>query len=89
MRKSRAQVTLNSIGDAVLTTDLQGNVTYLNLAAETMTGWSREEALGRPLTEVFRIIDGTTRAVAATGSKPPSRIPPRPSTTGTAGSPGR
>ena len=65
MRKSRARVTLNSIGDAVLTTDLQGNVTYLNLAAETMTGWSREEALGRPLTEVFRIIDGTTRAVAA------------------------
>jgi diguanylate cyclase (GGDEF)-like protein/PAS domain S-box-containing protein len=63
--KERAQVTLNSIGDAVLTTDLQGNVTYLNLAAETMTGWSREEALGRPLAEVFRIIDGTTRAVAA------------------------
>lgn len=63
--KERAQVTLNSIGDAVLTTDLLGNVTYLNLAAETMTGWSREEALGRPLAEVFRIIDGTTRAVAA------------------------
>jgi diguanylate cyclase (GGDEF)-like protein/PAS domain S-box-containing protein len=63
--KERAQVTLNSIGDAVLTTDLQGNVTYLNLAAETMTGWSCEEALGLPLAEVFRIIDGTTRAVAA------------------------
>jgi diguanylate cyclase (GGDEF)-like protein/PAS domain S-box-containing protein len=63
--KERAQVTLNSIGDAVLTTDLQGNVTYLNLAAETMTGWAREEALGRPLAEVFRIIDGTTRVVAA------------------------
>ncbi|HYQ71333.1 MAG TPA: PAS domain S-box protein, partial [Gammaproteobacteria bacterium] len=63
--KERAQVTLNSIGDAVLTTDLQGNVTYLNLAAETMTGWSREEALGQPLAEVFRVIDGTTRLVAA------------------------
>jgi diguanylate cyclase (GGDEF)-like protein/PAS domain S-box-containing protein len=63
--KERAQITLNSIGDAVLTTDLQGNVTYLNLAAETLTGWSSEEALGRPLAEVFRIIDGTTRAVAA------------------------
>jgi len=63
--KERAQVTLNSIGDAVLTTDLLGNVTYLNLAAETMTGWSREEALGQPLAEVFKIIDGTTRAVAA------------------------
>ena len=62
--KERAQVTLNSIGDAVLTTDILGNVTYLNLVAETMTGWSREEALGKPLAEVFKIIDGTTRAVA-------------------------
>lgn len=58
--KERAQVTLNSIGDAVLTTDLQGNVTYLNLVAEEMTGWPREEALGHPLAEVFRIIDGST-----------------------------
>ena len=63
--KERAQVTLNSIGDAVLTTDLSGNVTYLNLVAEAMTGWSRESANGRPLAEVFRIIDGTTHAVAA------------------------
>ncbi len=61
--KERAQVTLNSIGDAVLTTDLQGNVTYLNLVAEAMTGWSREAALGRPLSEVFRIIDGGTREI--------------------------
>ena len=63
--KERAQVTLNSIGDAVLTTDLLGNVTYLNLVAETLTGWSREDALGRALSEVFRIIDGTTRQAAA------------------------
>lgn len=63
--KERAQVTLNSIGDAVMTTDLLGNVTYLNLVAEAMTGWSREDALGRPLSEVFRIIDGTTRQTAA------------------------
>ena len=62
--KERAQVTLNSIGDAVLTTDRLGNLTYLNLVAEMMTGWSREEALGRPLTEVFKIIDGTTRRAA-------------------------
>ena len=62
--KERAQVTLNSIGDAVLTTDLPGNVTYLNLVAEAMTGWSRDDALGRPLAEVFRIIDGTTRQAA-------------------------
>ncbi|MCP5228535.1 EAL domain-containing protein [Accumulibacter sp.] len=63
--KERAQVTLNSIGDAVLTTDLLGNVSYLNLVAEAMTGWSREDALGRPLSEVFAIIDGTTRQAAA------------------------
>ncbi len=63
--KERAQVTLNSIGDAVLTTDLQGNVTYLNLVAETMTGWSRDEALGRPVAEVFRIVEGATRQSAA------------------------
>lgn len=62
--KERAQVTLNSIGDAVLTTDLQGNVTYLNLAGEIMTGWPREEAMSRPLEEVFRIINGTTREPA-------------------------
>jgi diguanylate cyclase (GGDEF)-like protein/PAS domain S-box-containing protein len=59
--KERAQVTLNSIGDAVLSTDLQGRVTYLNLVAETMTGWSMQEAQGRSIEEVFRIIDGTTR----------------------------
>ena len=62
--KERAQVTLDSIGDAVLTTDLGGRVTYLNLVAEAMTGWSRDEALGRPLSEVFRIIDGATRRAA-------------------------
>jgi len=62
--KERAQVTLNSIGDAVLTTDVPGNVTYMNLVAEKMTGWTREDALGRPLPEVFRIIDGITRETA-------------------------
>jgi len=40
-------------------------VTYLNLAAEKMTGWSQEEALGRPIAEVFNIVDGTTRLAAA------------------------
>ena len=64
MERDRAQVTLDSIGDAVLSTDILGNVTYLNLVAETMTGWSRDEASGRPLAEVFQIIDGATRAVA-------------------------
>ncbi|MDP1926354.1 MAG: PAS domain S-box protein, partial [Thiobacillus sp.] len=62
--KERAQVTLNSIGDAVMTTDIQGRVTYLNLVAETMTGWSCKDALGRPIAEVFHILDGTTRLAA-------------------------
>src|ERR1700730_1472784 len=44
--KERAQVTLNSIGDAVLCTDSSGNVTYLNIVAEKMTGWVWEEASG-------------------------------------------
>ena len=59
--KERAQVTLNSIGDAVMSSDIGGQVTYLNPVAERMTGWSLEEAVGHPLEEVFRIIDGTTR----------------------------
>jgi diguanylate cyclase (GGDEF)-like protein/PAS domain S-box-containing protein len=59
--KERAQVTLNSIGDAVLCTDMAGNVTYLNVVAEQMTGWSCGEAQGKPIAEVFHIIDGTTR----------------------------
>lgn len=64
LEKERAQVTLNSIGDAVLSTDIAGNVTYLNKVAEDMTGWSAREAVGRPLAEVFQIIDGTTREPA-------------------------
>jgi diguanylate cyclase (GGDEF)-like protein/PAS domain S-box-containing protein len=59
--KERAEVTLNSIGDGVLSTDISGNVVYLNTVAESMTGWSRSEASGRPLAEVFKIIDGATR----------------------------
>ena len=61
IEKERASVTLNSIGDAVLSTDILGNVTYLNVVAEKMTGWTCAEALGRPLGEVFHIIDGATR----------------------------
>jgi PAS domain S-box-containing protein len=54
-------VTLNSIGDAVLTTDTQGNVTRMNPIAEKLTGWLQAEALGRPINEVFNIINETTR----------------------------
>ncbi len=61
--QGRAQVTLNSIGDAVISTDVQGRVNYLNLVAETMTGWSTQQATGHPLVDVFHIIDATTRIV--------------------------
>jgi diguanylate cyclase (GGDEF)-like protein/PAS domain S-box-containing protein len=64
VEKERALVTLNSIGDAVVCSDMSGKITYLNLVAETMTGWRREEAAGQPLGEVFRIIDGATRKTA-------------------------
>ncbi|HSY07639.1 MAG TPA: EAL domain-containing protein [Steroidobacteraceae bacterium] len=59
--KERAQVTLDSIGDAVMSTDIWGQVTYLNVVAESLTGWSREDAAGHAFEEVFRIIDAGTR----------------------------
>ena len=62
--KERAQVTLNSIGDGVPTTDPLGNITYLNRVAEEMTGWPWQDAAGRPLAEVFSVIDGATRQPA-------------------------
>jgi diguanylate cyclase (GGDEF)-like protein/PAS domain S-box-containing protein len=62
--KERAQVTLNSIGDAVVSTDLSGQVTYLNQVAENLTGWSQQEAAGHSVNEVFRIVDGITRSEA-------------------------
>jgi diguanylate cyclase (GGDEF)-like protein/PAS domain S-box-containing protein len=59
IEKERAQVTLNSIGDAVISTDAAGNVTYLNKVAESMTGWGWTEAVGRPFNDVFRIFNAT------------------------------
>jgi diguanylate cyclase (GGDEF)-like protein/PAS domain S-box-containing protein len=64
IEKERTQVTLNSIADGVLSTDVSGNVTYLNPVGESMTGWTQQEALGRPFAEVFRIIDGASREPA-------------------------
>ena len=55
-----ANMTLDSIGEAVLRTNLEGNVTYLNRIAEEMTGWSREEAQGQPVSHVLRLIDGVS-----------------------------
>jgi PAS domain S-box-containing protein len=55
------RVTLRSIGDAVLTTDTVGRITYINEIAESLTGWSHAEALGQPLERVFKIINEVTR----------------------------
>jgi diguanylate cyclase (GGDEF)-like protein/PAS domain S-box-containing protein len=63
LEKERAQVTLNCIGDAVICTDILGNITFLNFVAEKMTGWLWQQAAGRPLAEVLRILDSTTREI--------------------------
>ena len=59
--KERVQVTMDSIGDAVMTTDAYGQVEYLNPVAEKLTGWSLEEARGHSLHSVFHIINEETR----------------------------
>ncbi|MFC5549606.1 putative bifunctional diguanylate cyclase/phosphodiesterase [Massilia aerilata] len=60
LAQERAEITLNSIGDAVISTDMRGHVDYLNVAAELLTGWSREDASGRPIAEVLNIVDSAT-----------------------------
>jgi PAS domain S-box-containing protein len=55
------RVTLGSIGDAVIASDPQGHVSYLNATAERLTGWRLDEAQGRALAEVFRIVNEKTR----------------------------
>ena len=57
----RHSITLKSIGDAVIATDARGRVDLMNPVAETLTGWTEDEAHGRPLDEVFNIINENTR----------------------------
>jgi len=59
--KERAQVTLQSIGDAVITTDSEARIDYMNPVAESLTGWESREAQGRKIGEVLTIIHDTTR----------------------------
>lgn len=59
--KERAEVTLASIGDAVITTDHQGNVTFLNHVACDLTGWTEAEAVGKPMSEIFHIVSENSR----------------------------
>ncbi|MHC5748924.1 MAG: PAS domain S-box protein, partial [Nostoc sp.] len=61
LEKELAQVTLQSIGDAVITTDAFGRIQYLNPVAESLIGCSEASAQGLPLLEVLRIVDETTR----------------------------
>ncbi|MFZ5538415.1 MAG: CHASE3 domain-containing protein, partial [Pseudomonadota bacterium] len=62
--EQRLSVTLQSIGDAVLATDTHGRVTRMNPVAERLTGWSAAEAAGKPIADVFRIINEETRRPA-------------------------
>ncbi|NLK73005.1 MAG: PAS domain S-box protein [Clostridiales bacterium] len=61
--KERLLTTLKSIGDAVITTDADGKVTLMNAVAEELTGWKSSEAEGKPLSEVFHIINEKTRRI--------------------------
>lgn len=56
-QRERFRVTLQSIGDGVIATDIDGKVTFMNAVAEDYTGWSRTEALGKPVDQIFRIIN--------------------------------
>jgi diguanylate cyclase (GGDEF)-like protein/PAS domain S-box-containing protein len=62
--QTRAQITLESIGDAVICTDDSGKITFLNPIAERMTGWALREAAGQPLAQAFRIMDASTGDLA-------------------------
>jgi diguanylate cyclase (GGDEF)-like protein/PAS domain S-box-containing protein len=71
VEKELAQVTLHSIGDGVITTDASARVEYLNPVAEQYTGWTTEEARGRPLGEIYRVTDERTgKSFDALGSQP-------------------
>jgi PAS domain S-box-containing protein len=63
--EERLRVTIHSLGDAVIATDERGRVTQVNPVAEALTGWTQEDAQGRPLTDVLVIVNEDTRRPAA------------------------
>lgn len=71
LRQSRdwLATTLQSIGDAVIATDASGSITFLNDAAQQLTGWGANEAVDRPIEEVFRLIQGETREAVASPAR--------------------
>ena len=62
LEKDRAQITLQSIGDGVITTDVEGAITYMNPAAEALTHWKAEQATGLPLAALFNLLDENAQA---------------------------
>ncbi|MCG7600533.1 ammonium transporter [Halomonas sp. McH1-25] len=74
-----AQVTLASIGDGVITTDEGGRVSFINAAAQRLTGWSHEEAVGQPIARIYQLVDESTDSPVTNparwvlgGGQPPS-----------------
>src|SRR5258705_2871964 len=63
-QQEHLRTTLASIGDAVIATDAQGNINFMNPVARSLTGWSELEAVGRSLEQVFRIVNEETRQIA-------------------------
>ena len=63
--KERALVTLESIADGVITADARGVIDYLNPVAERLSGWSEQEAVGKPIADLFRVIDEKTQQEVA------------------------
>ncbi|MEO8609206.1 MAG: GAF domain-containing protein [Chloroflexota bacterium] len=63
-QRERLQITLASIGDAVIATDRQGRITFMNGIAQALTAWMDTDAIGKPLETVFRIVNEYTRATA-------------------------
>lgn len=62
LEKERAQITLQSIGDGVITTDVEGAITYMNPAAEALTHWKAGQAVGQPLAALFNLLDENAQA---------------------------
>lgn len=75
--KELFRVTMESIGDALITTDEAGSVRFVNPVAEQVTGWPAEQIVGRPLAEALRIVDEETRSPVPALLSAPGKLPSR------------
>lgn len=73
VERERLRVTLASIGDAVISTDIEGRVSFMNPVAEHLTGWSHDEALGQSLADVFRVVHEHSRRSTDNSAVRPTR----------------